>query len=63
MAEVVEVYKQYKYRMYQPGIVKSEIVGDRGQISAGWNYADGKWTLEFGRKLVTGSETDVQFSD
>jgi hypothetical protein len=48
---------------YIPGIVKSEIVGDRGQISAGWNYANGKWTLEFGRKLVTGSETDVQFSD
>ena len=48
---------------YIPGIVKSEIVGDRGNISAGWKYADGKWTLEFGRKLETGSETDVQFSD
>ncbi|MFM8876699.1 MAG: ethylbenzene dehydrogenase-related protein [Anaerolineae bacterium] len=46
-----------------PGIVKSEIVGDRGQISAGWKWADGKWTLEFSRALVTGSETDVQFDD
>ena len=48
---------------YIPGIVKSEIVGDRGDIKAGWKWADGMWTLEFGRKLVTGSETDVQFSD
>lgn len=46
-----------------PGIVKSEIVGDRGQISAGWKWADGKWTIEFSRALVTGSETDVQFDD
>ncbi len=46
-----------------PGIVKSEIVGDRGQISAGWKWADGVWTLEFGRLLDTGSEFDVQFSD
>ena len=46
-----------------PAIVKSEIVGDRGQISAGWKWADGKWTIEFGRALDTGSETDVQFND
>ncbi len=46
-----------------PGIIKSEIVGDRGQISAGWKWADGKWTIEFSRALVTGSETDVQFND
>jgi hypothetical protein len=44
-----------------PGILKSEIVGDRGDIAASWKYADGAWTLEFGRKLNTGSETDVQF--
>jgi len=46
-----------------PGIIKSEIVGDRGQIAAGWKWADGKWTIEFSRALVTGSETDVQFDD
>lgn len=44
-----------------PAIVKSEFVGDRGDITAGWKWADGTWTLEFGRKLVTGSPTDVQF--
>ncbi|MBM3152946.1 MAG: ethylbenzene dehydrogenase [Chloroflexi bacterium] len=48
---------------YIPGIVKSEMVGDRGNISAGWKYADGTWTLEFGRLLDTGSEFDVQFTD
>ncbi len=46
-----------------PSIVKSEFVGDRGQISASWAWADGKWTIEFSRALVTGSETDVQFDD
>ena len=46
-----------------PGIVKSAIVGDRGDIAAEWKWADGKWTLEFGRKLVTGSPTDVQFDN
>jgi hypothetical protein len=48
---------------YLPGIIKSPIVGDRGQISAAWKWADGVWTIEFSRKLDTGSETDVQFSD
>lgn len=54
--------------LFQPGdrvpaIIKSEFVGDRGNISAGWTYSDGKWTLELGRALDTGSETDVQFTD
>lgn len=54
--------------LFQPGdrlpaIIKSEFVGDGGDISAGWKWVDGVWTLEFGRKLVTGSEYDVQFDD
>ena len=44
-----------------PEIIKSTIKGDRGDIAAGWKWANGKWTLEFGRKLVTGSKFDVQF--
>src|SRR5215207_141469 len=48
---------------YLPGIIKSPIVGDRGEISAAWNWDNGVWTIEFSRKLTTGSETDVQFSD
>jgi hypothetical protein len=48
---------------YIPGIVKAPIVGDRGDISAAWEWADGVWTIEFSRALATGSETDVQFSD
>jgi hypothetical protein len=46
-----------------PAILKSEITGDRGNISAGWQWADGVWTLEVARPLVTGSEFDVQFDD
>lgn len=46
-----------------PGIIKSEFVGDRGDLSAGWTYSDGVWTLELGRALDTGSDTDVQFTD
>ncbi len=48
---------------YIPAIVKSTIVGDRGNISAGWVWADGTWTIEFGRLLNTNSEFDVQFTD
>ncbi len=46
-----------------PGIIIAEFTGDRGDIAAGWQWADGVWTLEFGRRLVTGSEFDVQFDD
>ena len=46
-----------------PGIVKSTIVGDRGDITACWEWKDGVWTIELGRKLVTTGEFDVQFSD
>ena len=53
--------KMFKAGDRVPGIVKSAIKGDRGDIAAGWKYANGKWTLEFGRKLTTGSKTDVQF--
>ena len=48
---------------YLPGIIKSPIVGDRGDISAAWIWKDGVWTIEFSRQLTTESETDVQFSD
>lgn len=46
-----------------PSVVVAETTGDRADISAGWKYADGKWTLEFTRDLTTGSENDVQFGD
>jgi len=37
--------------------------GDRADIKARAVYDDGKWTMEYGRKLTTGSQYDVQFSD
>lgn len=48
---------------YIPGIVKSAFVGDGGDISAAWKWENGVWTIELSRKLVTGSEYDVQFDD
>lgn len=53
---------------YKPGdeiagiIIKSP-KGDRADITAKGVWKDGTWTLEYGRKRVTGSPTDVQFSD
>ncbi|MEW6034855.1 MAG: ethylbenzene dehydrogenase-related protein [Chloroflexota bacterium] len=46
-----------------PGIIVSAITGDRGDISAQAKWDNGKWTLEWSRKLTTGSQYDVQFSD
>ena len=46
-----------------PGIITAPFTGDRGDLSAGYAWADGIWTLEFSRALVTGSEFDVQFDD
>jgi hypothetical protein len=46
-----------------PGVYTAPFLGDRGDISAGWVYADGMWSVEIARNLVTGSEFDVQFDD
>lgn len=45
------------------GIIDSPIIGDRGDITGKGTYANGEWTLEIERKLVTGSQYDVQFDD
>lgn len=45
------------------GIVTAPFTGDRGDISSGSAYRNGHWYLEIGRKLITGSATDVQFTD
>lgn len=37
--------------------------GDRGDVIGKAVYKDGKWTMEYGRKLATESQYDVQFSD
>jgi len=37
--------------------------GERGNISAKGAWKDGVWTLVYARKLTTGSQFDVQFSD
>ncbi|CAA7619617.1 Ethylbenzene dehydrogenase [Magnetospirillum sp. LM-5] len=44
-------------------IMVAPFTGDRGDIATGAKWANGKWTVEIARKLVTGSKTDVQFDD
>ncbi|MBI2504501.1 MAG: ethylbenzene dehydrogenase [Candidatus Latescibacteria bacterium] len=45
------------------GIVVAPLAGDRGDLPAMAQYSNGAWTMELSRKLVTGSDKDVQFSD
>jgi len=46
-----------------PGVITAPFTGDRGDLTAGYAWADGVWTVELSRKMVTGSEFDVQFND
>ncbi|MBI4635784.1 MAG: ethylbenzene dehydrogenase [Candidatus Rokubacteria bacterium] len=54
---------KYKAGDEVPGIIVSALEGDRGDIAAKHVWKDGVRTIEFARKLVTGSEFDVQFND
>jgi len=45
------------------GIIVRPPTEDRADIRGKAVYMDGNWTLEYGRKLVTGSQFDIQFSD
>jgi hypothetical protein len=54
---------KYKADDEVPGIIVAPLAGDRGDIAAKYMYKDGVRTVEFSRKLVTGSEFDVQFGD
>ena len=46
-----------------PGIIVAPFTGDRGDITSKTTYANGRYTMEWSRKLNTGSQYDVQFSD
>lgn len=54
---------KYKVGNEIAGIIIAPFVGDRGDISARASWSNGVWTLEFTRKLKTGSQYDVQFDD
>ena len=60
--EAVDASK-YKPGDEVAGIVIAPLVGDRGDISAKASWSKGVWTLEFSRRLKTGSQYDVQFDD
>lgn len=54
---------KYKAGDEVPGIIVAPFAGDRGNISSRAVYANGTWTLEASRRLVTGSQFDVQFNN
>jgi len=54
---------KYKAGDEVAGIIVAPFAGDRGDISAKGSWSNGVWTLEFSRKLTTGSKYDVQFDD
>jgi hypothetical protein len=60
-----EAFDDSKYKPGDevPGIIVAPFTGDRGEIPAVATFADGTWSLEWRRKLATGSPTDVQFDD
>ena len=45
-----------------PGVIISDAKGDRADIQCISAYGDGSWTLNIMRKLDTGSDYDVAFS-
>jgi len=53
----------YKTNDEIAGIIVRPPTGDRADIKAKAVYNNGMWTLEYGRKLTTGSNYDIQFSD
>ncbi len=53
----------YKANDEIAGIIVRPPTGDRADIKGKAVYKDGMWTLEYGRKLNTGSQYDVQFTD
>ena len=44
-------------------ILVAPFTGDRGDIATSARWANGKWTVEIARKLVTGSKFDVNFKE
>jgi hypothetical protein len=54
---------KYKAGDEVPGIIVAAFTGDRGDIAGRHTCKDGVRTVEYSRKLVTGSEFDVQFND
>jgi hypothetical protein len=54
---------KYKPGDEVPSILVMPYTGDRGQLPTKMVWKDGTWTIVISRKLVTGSEFDVQFDD
>jgi hypothetical protein len=44
-----------------PSILVAPILGDRGDVTASGRWRNGYWTVEFSRKISTGSDYDIPF--
>jgi hypothetical protein len=44
-------------------VIVAPFKGDRGDVTVGAKWEKGKWTVEFARKLKTGSKFDIDLSD
>ncbi|MHB1128278.1 MAG: ethylbenzene dehydrogenase-related protein [Bacillota bacterium] len=55
--------QQMKDGDFIPGLIAKQISGDAADIKAKGKFENGRWTLEIQRKLETGSDKDVQFTD
>jgi len=54
---------KYKAGDEVPSVIVAPFTGDRGNLAAKQAWKDGLRTIVISRKLVTGSEFDVQFDD
>jgi len=46
-----------------PSYFVYRLQGDRGNVGVAYRWQNGTWTYEVSRKLTTGSQYDIQFSD
>ncbi|MEB2287399.1 MAG: hypothetical protein OZ934_04740, partial [Anaerolineae bacterium] len=63
-AEVGEAWNKYAaLNAVVPHLILQEPSGDMADVSLAATWYNGAWTIELKRKLVTGSDYDVQFDD
>lgn len=63
-AEIHEIWARYDaINALVPELIQQEPSGSYADIKVAARWADGEWTIELKRAMVTGYEDDVQFDD
>lgn len=62
-AKAIKDYRTFKPGAILPGWVLEKFTGSRGDIIGKGLWKEGMWTLEVARKLNTGHDDDIQFTD